>query len=343
MDYSTRMERRKQENAQKQKKIKHSVLGVTTTAMIATPFISQIGQTTAFADEGLPQSTGAFASTESFIAAIAPSAVEICGANDLYASVMIAQAILESNGGNSQLAQAPYYNLFGVKGTYQGQSVSFHTLEYLNGEWQQMAQPFRSYGSYYASLLDNAAVLTSTSFQSGKYHYSGAWKRNTESYLDATSWLTGTYATDPTYNQKLNGLIQMYNLTQYDTPSNFSQEEVTTVATTVSTSTSGSYTVVAGDDLWTIAQTHGMTLDELMEKNGLTSYDIYVGDVLSLGSVSSTIDTVASASSTNGTYTVVSGDNLWTIAQTHGITLDELMQKNGLTSYDIYVGDVLSL
>ncbi len=45
--------------------------------------------------------------------------------NDLYASVMIAQAILESGGGQSRLSQAPYFNLFGIKGTYQGQGVAF--------------------------------------------------------------------------------------------------------------------------------------------------------------------------------------------------------------------------
>lgn len=35
--------------------------------------------------------------------------------NMIYASVMIAQAILESASGQSQLAQAPNYNLFGIK------------------------------------------------------------------------------------------------------------------------------------------------------------------------------------------------------------------------------------
>lgn len=38
---------------------------------------------------------------------------------------MIAQAILESGSGESQLAKEPYYNLFGVKGSFQGNSVSF--------------------------------------------------------------------------------------------------------------------------------------------------------------------------------------------------------------------------
>lgn len=39
---------------------------------------------------------------------------------NIYASVLIAQAILESNSGQSGLSQAPYYNFFGIKGSYNG-------------------------------------------------------------------------------------------------------------------------------------------------------------------------------------------------------------------------------
>lgn len=35
---------------------------------------------------------------------------------NIYASVMMAQAILESDSGKSTLAQSPNFNLFGVKG-----------------------------------------------------------------------------------------------------------------------------------------------------------------------------------------------------------------------------------
>ncbi|WP_088271770.1 glucosaminidase domain-containing protein [Enterococcus wangshanyuanii] len=41
---------------------------------------------------------------------------------NLFASVMIAQAILESGSGGSQLSQEPYNNLFGIKGEFEGQS-----------------------------------------------------------------------------------------------------------------------------------------------------------------------------------------------------------------------------
>ncbi len=48
---------------------------------------------------------------------------------------MIAQAVVESGWGSSALSQAPYYNLFGIKGSYQGQTVYMDTLEYLNNKW----------------------------------------------------------------------------------------------------------------------------------------------------------------------------------------------------------------
>lgn len=48
--------------------------------------------------------------TQTFIQTIGEDARYIAAQNDLYASVMIAQAILESNSGQSALSQAPNYN-----------------------------------------------------------------------------------------------------------------------------------------------------------------------------------------------------------------------------------------
>lgn len=157
---------------------------------------------------------------QAFINQVAPHAKTVAQANDLYASVMIAQAIVESGWGQSTLSKAPNYNLFGIKGSYNGQSVTMKTQEYIDGEWITVNAKFRKYPSFSESLADNAYVLKTTSFQSGVYYYSGAWKSNTKSYKDATAWLTGRYATAPTYGATLNNVIETYNLTQYDTPSN---------------------------------------------------------------------------------------------------------------------------
>lgn len=53
--------------------------------------------------------------TTAFIKKIGETARELGEKYDVFASVMIAQAILESGSGESQLAKEPYYNLFGVK------------------------------------------------------------------------------------------------------------------------------------------------------------------------------------------------------------------------------------
>lgn len=67
--------------------------------------------------------------TRQFVKSIAKDAHRIGQDNDIYASVMIAQAILESDSGRSALAKSPNHNLFGIKGAFEGNSVPFNTLE----------------------------------------------------------------------------------------------------------------------------------------------------------------------------------------------------------------------
>ena len=53
-------------------------------------------------------------------------------------------------------------------------------------------------------------------FLEGSY-YVGVHRSQTKSYKDATAALTGVYATDITYGDKLNSIIEQYQLTIYDT------------------------------------------------------------------------------------------------------------------------------
>ncbi|EOS7919062.1 peptidoglycan DD-metalloendopeptidase family protein [Enterococcus hirae] len=155
-------------------------------------------------------------SVESFIRKIGESARKIGQENDLYASVMIAQAILESASGQSQLAQAPNYNLFGIKGTHNGKSVSFATQEDLgNGTLYTTQATFRQYENYEDSLNDYAQLLKE-GLTGNSHFYDGVWKTNAKTYQEATKFLTGRYATDTSYDKKLNGLIETYDLTKYD-------------------------------------------------------------------------------------------------------------------------------
>ncbi|MGX7700995.1 peptidoglycan DD-metalloendopeptidase family protein [Enterococcus mundtii] len=155
-------------------------------------------------------------SVESFIRKIGESSREIGQEHDLYASVMIAQAILESASGQSQLAQAPNYNLFGIKGTHEGNGVTFATQEDAgDGTLYTIQATFRKYANYEESLEDYAKLMTEGLTGNSEF-YSGAWKSNAETYKEATEFLTGRYATDTRYNEKLNGLIETYDLEQYD-------------------------------------------------------------------------------------------------------------------------------
>ncbi|MCH4009937.1 glycoside hydrolase family 73 protein [Companilactobacillus sp.] len=155
---------------------------------------------------------------DEFLAMAAPMAEKAAGEYGLYTSVMLAQAILESGWGQSDLATEAN-NLFGIKGDYNGAYVSMPTSEWSADQgWYKIYANFRKYPSYYESFLDNADKLRNGISGSSTF-YSGTWKENTTSYKDATAWLQGRYATAPNYASTLNNIIETYNLTQYDTDS----------------------------------------------------------------------------------------------------------------------------
>ncbi|MGF2142547.1 glucosaminidase domain-containing protein [Vagococcus fluvialis] len=155
-------------------------------------------------------------STEEFIESIGDKAREVGQEYNLYASVMIAQAILETGSGTSKLSQSPNYNLFGIKGSYKGQSANFYTNED-NGKGQlyTIQASFRKYPSYKESFEDYAELLTNEKEGNGRF-YKGVLKNNAKDYKEATKFLTGRYATDTQYDQKLNKLIETYDLTFFD-------------------------------------------------------------------------------------------------------------------------------
>lgn len=155
-------------------------------------------------------------STEEFVESIGDKAREIGQEYDLYASVMIAQAILETGSGNSQLSQPPNHNLFGIKGSYKGDSVSFSTSEDNGkGSLYTINASFRKYPGYKESFEDYAELLTNEKRGNGDF-YKDTWKKNAKTYKDATKALTGKYATDTSYDKKLNKLIETYDLTFFD-------------------------------------------------------------------------------------------------------------------------------
>lgn len=158
-----------------------------------------------------------FSTEKQFLDYVAPYAKDIATKNNLYASIMIAQASLETGYGNSDLAKKAN-NFFGVKAdsNYSGYSIIMPTQEVVNGQTVTIDAAFRLYPSFYESLLDNANKLRYGLSWSPTY-YNGTWIENTNIFKDATLFLTGRYATDPQYYSKLNKIILNNNLTQYDT------------------------------------------------------------------------------------------------------------------------------
>lgn len=173
--------------------------------------------------------------TEQFIDTIGEDARELAQDNDLYASVMLAQAIVESASGSSGLSCEPYNNLFGIKGSYKGSSVRMKTQEDDGeGNLETIVAEFRKYPSLRDSLSDYVDLLTGNSL------YTPVKKSNCETYEDACEYLQGRYATSTTYARTLKAYIEAYDLTQYDNPADSSSTKLEKVSgspslTTVST------------------------------------------------------------------------------------------------------------
>lgn len=149
-----------------------------------------------------------------FIQTIAPAAVLIANQYDIYPSVMIAQAALESSWGQSDLAIS-YNNLMGTKGSWNGESVTVCTREDVDGKSIYIQAGFSVYDSWSASLYRYGHLMRNGLNWDPEY-YQGTWRENTDSYSEATDWLQGRYATDTSYTNKLNQTIRSFNLDQYD-------------------------------------------------------------------------------------------------------------------------------
>ena len=342
--------------------LKRSLIVVGTTACVGL-YVSPVDQLLSANFSVVEASTAA----TQFLRNIIPAAQNVARGKDIYTSVMIAQAALESGWGTSALSKAPNHNLFGVKGSYNGQSVNMQTLEDSGGQnYYSIQADFRKYPSYQESLEDYADKIVN-GISGAPLFYSGAWKSKTNSYQDATAYLTGRYATDTAYGSKLNRIIEQFGLTKYDTETAVSMaEEIVSNETT--TTTGNSYTVVSGDSLYAIARKTGTSIQDLLSLNGLNLNSIiHPGQVLALSSKSASVETKqeestpkeekaneettneetstsTKQSSSSGTYTVVSGDGLYAIARKTGTSIDDLLSLNGLSlTSTIYPGQVLTL
>lgn len=141
---------------------------------------------------------GVVLSPEEFINLISAEVQRYADEYNIYASVMMAQAALQSGWGTSATAQAPNNNVMGITAGSNEQGVEYRTYENIVASLKD-----------YAELIRNGVSWD-------KNFYSGAWRENVATYEEATKWLTGRYAIDPNYHLKLNELIKRYNLTRFD-------------------------------------------------------------------------------------------------------------------------------
>lgn len=123
-------------------------------------------------------------------------------------SIVVAQAIVESAWGQSGL-YAKANNVFGVKGTYKGQSENFATKEWNGSQFVTETQSFRKYPSIEASILDHDYLLRNVFIR----------KNNVMGYKEEAKLLEQKqhrYATDPNYTSTLISVIQTYHLDKLD-------------------------------------------------------------------------------------------------------------------------------
>ncbi|MFS7261162.1 glycoside hydrolase family 73 protein [Carnobacterium divergens] len=144
---------------------------------------------------------------QKFIDEIVLEAQALQQQTNLFASITIAQAILESDWGRSDLA-VDSHNLFGIKGSFNDQSSTLPTDEFENGERITIEASFKKYDTIQESMVDHIDFL-----KGGTYD---AIKTSTDYKEAAYALQNGGYATDPQYAEKLIELIEQFHLNKYD-------------------------------------------------------------------------------------------------------------------------------
>ena len=143
-----------------------------------------------------------------FLNTIKPMVIADMNSTGILASLTAAQAFIESNKGNSGLTTKAN-NLFGMKGTYDGQYVTMKTKEYLHGQYVTVDAKFRKYPSWAESIADHSSLFNRLS----RY----ANLRGLKDYKLACKYVKDDgYATSPTYTQTLITVIEKYKLYEWD-------------------------------------------------------------------------------------------------------------------------------
>jgi len=143
--------------------------------------------------------------TEEYIEKYKDVAIKKMKEYHIPASITLAQGILESGSGNSRLARKAN-NHFGIKCHKDWNGKKFYMDD------DERHECFRKYHNPAESYRDHSLFLT----QKGRYAFLFDYD-----ITDYKSWAYGLkkagYATNPKYPKLLIGIIERYNLSQYDT------------------------------------------------------------------------------------------------------------------------------
>ena len=96
------------------------------------------------------------------------------------------------------------------------------------------------------------------------------------------------------------------------------------------------YTVKAGDNLYSIAKKFNTSVSNLITLNGLKNNSLSIGQQLKVPASNN-------SSTTNQTYVVKSGDSLYSIAKKFNTTVDSIKKKNNLPSNLLSIGQKIKI
>jgi len=216
--------------------------------------------------------------TLQYIRKYAPLAVMEMHESKIPASITLAQGVLESGNGRSQLASKSN-NHFGIKchRGWKGERV-YHDDD-------EKGECFRKYKYVQTSYKDHSKFLT------GRKRYADLFKLRKTDYK---GWAKGLkkadYATDRKYPKKLIKIIQDYRLYEFDKftkrdlkrgkREDKKKKEEKLVVPKPKYSLPDYYTVKKGDTLYSIAKKFNTTVAKIKEINGLKSNTISIGQKL---------------------------------------------------------------
>lgn len=146
--------------------------------------------------------------SKQFFETIKPLVIDDMKRSQILASLTAAQAYIESGAGSSKLTVKDN-NLFGMKGTYNGQSATYNTKEYVNGKYITVKAVFRKYPSWADSIRDHSDLfLRLPRYKNliGERDYKMACQLV---HMDG-------YATAPDYTQTLIKCIETFKLYEWD-------------------------------------------------------------------------------------------------------------------------------